>query len=277
MGYKWLVLVQGFKNVVQEPVFMLKMDLLDLKLPHFCPKKLDLPVPVFLLKAQRRCKGRTRCIYSEIACKNWLNCYSTMKNNWFILLPMWVVLPWQPIVPAQPSEKIYFRNPSFEDAPRASASPVGWHSTATGSTPDILPGAWGIEFAPKDGKTCVGLVTRSDGSSENIAQALAEPLTSGACYTFSMYLAHVEKYVGFNHPTRIRVWGSATKGEKGSLLAASPLINHSDWRLYKFQFFTPGTIRYLTFEAWYGPGTTFKYNGNIVLDLCSPIEKCARA
>jgi hypothetical protein len=200
-----------------------------------------------------------------------------MKNNWLLLLPLWFMMPQQATFPGQTADKIYFRNPSFEDAPRASASPKGWHTSTPGSTPDILPGAWGIDLAPQDGKTCVGLVTRNDGTAENIAQALAEPLEGGACYTFSVYLRHMEKYVGFDHPLRIRVWGSATKGDKGSLLATSPLINHSDWRNYNFQMFTTGAVRYLTLEAWYAPGTTFKYNGNILLDNCSPIEKCVRA
>lgn len=200
-----------------------------------------------------------------------------MKNNWFILLPLWLFVPSAAAVWSQPSEKIYFRNPSFEDVPRASASPKGWHTSTPGSTPDILPGAWGLETTPQDGKTCLGLVTRNDGTAENISQALAEPLKADGCYNFSVYLAHLEKYVGFNAPVRLRVWGSASKGEKGALLATSPLISHSDWRPYTFQFFTTGQVRYLTLEAWYGPGTTFKYNGNILLDNCSPIEKCVRA
>jgi hypothetical protein len=200
-----------------------------------------------------------------------------MKNNWFILLSLSLMTPVTAYLPEQQSDKVYFRNPSFEDDPRASASPKGWHTATPGSTPDILPGAWGIENVPQDGKTCVGLVTRSDGTSENIAQALAEALPNGGCYNFSIYLSHLDRYVGFDHPVRLRVWGSATKGEKGTLLDASPLINHSDWRRYSFQFYTSGVIRYLTLEAWYGPGTTFKYNGNILLDNCSPIEKCVRA
>lgn len=177
----------------------------------------------------------------------------------------------------QTGGKSYFRNPSFEDTPRASASPVGWYSNTPGSTPDILPGAWGIEFAPQEGKTCLGLVTRSDNTTENITQALATPLDAGVCYSFSIFLAHAEKYVGFNQPARLRVWGSAVKGDKGKLMAYSPLINHSDWRSYQFQFFTPSPIRYITLEAWYGPGVTFKYNGNILLDNCSAIERCDRA
>lgn len=197
-------------------------------------------------------------------------------KNWLLLFPV-LLLSFSIQQPEQPVTKIYFRNPSFEGAPKASSCPVGWHSTIPGSTPDLLPGAWGIEYTPQDGETCIGLVTRFDGSTESIAQALAEPLPADVCYSFSVYLAHIEKYVGFDNPTRLRVWGSPSKTEKGKLLCSSPLINHSDWRSYDFQFITPGTIRYLTLEAWYGPGTTFKYNGNIVLDHCSPIEKCARA
>lgn len=200
-----------------------------------------------------------------------------MKKNWFFSLILWLVWPLASFVTLQPSEKIYLRNPSFEDAPKASACPAGWHSITPGSTPDILPGAWGIDFPPQEGKTCLGLVTRQDGTIENVSQALATPLAGGICYKFSAYLAHAEKYVGFNHPLRLRVWGSATRGSKGTLLASSPLINHSDWRVYQFLFFTPGEVRYLTLEASYGPGTTFKYNGNILVDNCSPIEKCDRA
>jgi hypothetical protein len=200
-----------------------------------------------------------------------------MKNNWFLFLPLMLMAPFSMHQGWQTSGKIYFRNPSFEDTPRENACPAGWHSSAPGSTPDILPGAWGIDFAPQDGKTCLGLVTRSDNTTETISQALAEPLVGGVCYSFSVYIAHAEKYVGFNNPVRLRVWGSATKGSKGTLLASSPLINHSDWRSYNFQFYTPGEARYLTFEAYYAPGTTFKYNGNVLLDNCSPIEKCERA
>jgi hypothetical protein len=209
--------------------------------------------------------------------QNSLNRLIQMKIICFFLLPIWLFAPSEATFFDQPKDKIYFKNPSFEDTPKASASPRGWNTGTPGSTPDILPGAWGLEVVPQDGATCVGLVTRSDGTTENITQSLSEPLSGGVCYTFSIYLAHLEKYVGFNHPARIRVWGSATKGDKGTLLDTSPLINHSDWQRYQFQFFTPGVVRYLTLEVWYGPGTTFYYNGNILLDNCAPIEKCARA
>lgn len=173
--------------------------------------------------------------------------------------------------------KIYLSNPSFEDTPRASASPKGWYSSVPGSTPDILPGAWGLNLPAQDGKTCLGLVTRNDNSSETISQELPTVLKSGECYKFEIWLAHAEQYVGFNKPCRIRVWGSSNKMEKGQLLTSSPLVSHSDWRLYKLRFSTSSEIRFITLEAWYGPGVTFQYNGNILLDNCSPIELCERA
>lgn len=173
--------------------------------------------------------------------------------------------------------KIYFVNPSFEDTPGASASPRGWHSAIPGSTPDILPGAWGLNLPAQEGKTCLGLVTRSDNSSETISQELTTALKSGECYKFEIWLAHAEQYVGFNKPCRIRVWGSNSKTDKGQLLTSSPLVSHSDWRLYKLRFSTSSEIRFITLEAWYGPGVTFQYNGNILLDNCSPIELCERA
>lgn len=179
---------------------------------------------------------------------------------------------------AQAGQVIPIRNPSFEDdAPTQSKVPKGWQSYTAGSTPDIMPGAWGIQFAAQDGKTCVGLVTREDGSNEDISQGLPESLKGGTCYTFSIYLAHTPKYVGFNHPVRLRIWGGAGRGKKEMLLASSPLVDHADWRKYPFQFVPARDMRYITFEAWYGPGITFRYKGNILLDNCSAIEKCDRA
>lgn len=193
-----------------------------------------------------------------------------MKNFGFLIFVITFFL--------QPGTVIPIRNPSFEDdAPAQSKLPGGWQSHTAGSTPDILPGAWGIRFTAQDGKTCVGLVTREDGTSEDISQILSESLKGGTCYTFSIYLAHTPKYVGYNHPVRLRIWGGSGRGKKEMLLASSPLIDHSDWRKYSFQFVPARDMRYITFEAWFGPGITFRYKGNILLDNCSAIEKCERA
>ncbi|MBC7774828.1 MAG: hypothetical protein H7246_05260 [Phycisphaerae bacterium] len=177
----------------------------------------------------------------------------------------------------QSQGKIYLRNPSFEDAAGSGKCPKGWHFTYKGSTPDILPGAWEIMFPAQDGKTCLGLVIREDGTREDITQTLAEPLVSGKCYSFTLYLAHAPKYVGYNKPTRLRIFGYSEKGGKNELLATSPLIDHADWRQYKFELSPSSTVVHLLFEVDYAPGVLFKYKGNILLDNCSPLEKCVRA
>ena len=178
---------------------------------------------------------------------------------------------------AQPSGKIYFRNPSFEDAPGSGKCPKGWHFTNQGSTPDLLPGAWEIMVPAQDGKTCLGLIVREDGTREDICQALAEPIKGGQCMAFTIYLAHANKYVGYNKPTRLRIWGCTEKGSRGELLATTPLIDHTDWRPYKFELSPTVNVTQLIFEADYAPGVVFKYKGNILLDNCSPLEKCIRA
>lgn len=178
---------------------------------------------------------------------------------------------------AQTDGKIHFKNPSFEDTPRESASPDGWTSFTPDSTPDILPGAWGVQSQPQHGRTCIGLVTRDDGTREDFGQRLPELLKSGYCYTFTIYLAHAPKYVGYNHPTRLRVWGGGANGGKEVLLASTPLIDHATWKPYKLQFVPSRDVQFITFEAYFAPGATIKYKGNLLLDNCSPIERCDKA
>ena len=198
-----------------------------------------------------------------------------MKFLGILLLTLFVT-SWNTPAIQQPDGKIYLKNPSFEDYPRASACPESWASYTPGSTPDIMPGAWGVQAVPHDGKTCVALVTREDGTREDISQRLPETLKSGTCYTFSIYLAHSPDYVGYNHPTRLRIWGSAGKS-KQQLLASSALVDHQNWKEYKFQFVPNHDMQYITFEAYFAPGSLFHYRGNILLDICSPIERCDRA
>jgi len=167
-------------------------------------------------------------------------------------------------------------NASFEGTPAASAIPDGWMSISPGSTPDILPGAWGLMAAPFHGNTFIGLVTRDDGTREDISQNLPVALSPGVCYRFSVYLAHLPEYVGYNQPLRLRVWGGP-QNKRTELLASSPLVMHTDWRKYTFEFIPDQSVRCITLEAYYGPGVIFYYKGNILLDNCSPVERCDRA
>ncbi len=171
-----------------------------------------------------------------------------------------------------------FINPSFESEVRKeSVFPGNWSSITPNNTPDILPGAWGLEKTPQHGSTCLGLVTREDGSSENIGQELAKTLRKGDCYAFSVYLSHLDYYVKFDKPCRLKVWGGNKAGDRQVLLATSPLINHSQWKQYEFKFTPTQDCKAITFEATYAPGVSQKYKGNIIMDQCSDITKCEKA
>jgi hypothetical protein len=189
------------------------------------------------------------------------------------LISCWLCAAQQ--VPDDGSIRLY--NPSFEDKPRASAVPAGWRTQTPGSTPDIMPGAWEVNCTPQDGRSCLALVTREDGTVEDIGQALEKMLKKDSCYTFSIQLSHSSKYVGYNLPVRLRVWGGAQPGQKQVLLATTPLISHSEWKEYKLQFVPTSYLKSITLEAYYAPGTMFKYRGNILLDNCSVIWRCDRA
>jgi hypothetical protein len=173
-------------------------------------------------------------------------------------------------------EKVMLRNPSFEDRPAASKVPREWMTVNAGSTPDIMPGAWGVHLPPQDGFAFVALVTRQDGTTEDITQRLTSTLKANVCYTFSLYLAHTTRYVGYDLPVRLRVWGGDQPGKK-QLLCSSPVISHTDWRRYTFQFVPNHPLQYLILEVYYAPGVFRPYRGNLLLDNCSPVERCERA
>lgn len=122
----------------------------------------------------------------------------------------------------------------------------------------------------------MALVVREDGTREDVSQRLPQSLQPGVCYTIVMHLTHSKEYVGYNLPARLRIWGGSER-EKRQMLATSGLIDHEDWKEYKFQFVPNHEMRYITFEAFYAPGSLRKYRGNILLDNCSPIERCDRA
>lgn len=214
-----------------------------------------------------------RCAKLLTAPRNTLNC--SKMQRFFSLYGLFPLI--LGIAFAQQSERIYLRNASFEGEPGHDRTPTGWYSCTLGSTPDIFPGAWGIKHVqPQHGATCLGLTVRDDGTTEDISQALGEKLIAGNCYTFKMWLAHTDSYVGYNRPARIRVWGGTSRGKKECLLDTSPVISGSEWKEYRFQFMAKGDYTHLTLEAWYAPSCGV-YRGNILLDNCSPIQRCNRA
>ena len=166
-------------------------------------------------------------------------------------------------------------NASFEGEPQDAIVPTGWHPCERGSTPDILPGPWNVYMEASEGETYMGLITREDGTWESVGQRLSVPLKSNECYRFNIDLAYSRTYAGYNEPIKLRIWGGKSRCSKDQLLGESALINHTDWRTYKFQFFAKGNFNYIILEAYYKGSRIYK--GNILIDDISKIVSCTRA
>lgn len=168
-------------------------------------------------------------------------------------------------------------NASFEGEAQDATIPIGWHPCEKGSTPDILPGSWGVYTESYEGDTYMGLITRKDGTWESVGQRLSAPMDANQCYMFSLYLAHSKTYANYNKPVKLRIWGGQSACAKDILLKETDFINHAEWKKYEFRFFSETPINYLIMEAYYMDGIYFHYNGNILIDNCSIIDPCKRA
>ncbi len=177
---------------------------------------------------------------------------------------------------ASAQSDIYLSNTSFEGEPDDATIPVGWFACADGTTPDILPGPWGVYQEATEGDTYMGLITRSDGTFESIGQRLPSPMKANECYSFSVDLAHSNTYAGYNKPLKVRIWAGKRKCEKGQLLAESDFIKHHDFEVYNFKVTAEKTWYYIIIEAYYKDGR-FSHQGNILIDNFSTIKWCKRA
>ena len=173
--------------------------------------------------------------------------------------------------------QIFFDNASFEGNPEDATMPTGWHQCADGTTPDLLPGPWGVIKEAYDGDTYLGLISRENGTWESIEQRLSQPMKKGECYQFSLMLSYTKKYAGYNLPLKLRIWGSADKCGRNQLLAETRFVKHEDWQKYEFDFYPKGEINYVIFEAHFADGVYISYKGNILIDDMSKITKCDRA
>jgi len=170
-------------------------------------------------------------------------------------------------------QHIELSNASFEGEPRDATVPQGWMACKEGTTPDILPGFWGVYNDPSDGDTYVGLITRQNNTWESIGQRLTATLQKGSCYTFSIDLAHSDTYSGYNKPLRLRIWASKLKCMKDQMIYESPLIEHLDWKSYQVKFTPNSDYRYILIEAFHS-AEPFQYQGNILVDRIRPIQSC---
>ncbi len=173
--------------------------------------------------------------------------------------------------------QIHLDNASFEGEPKDATTPIGWLECELGTTPDILPGPWGVYLEPYDGNTYVGLITRNNGSWEAIGQRLKKTLKKGECYQLSLQLATSYTYAGHNEPIRLRIWGSSDRCERQQLLKDLGLIDHEEWQNYSFEFRPSSKMKYIIFEAYYNTKKKMTHNGNVLIDAISPIRVCPRA
>jgi hypothetical protein len=169
-----------------------------------------------------------------------------------------------------------FDNPSFEGEPQDARVPEGWFPCQPGTTPDILPGPWGVYNDAENGETFLGLITRQDGTWESIGQRLLMPLERNECYFFFISLAKSDTYTGYTGNARLRIWGSNEKCGFDHLIYDSGTVKNVDWKKHKVNFSTESSIRYISFEVYYLEGSQTAYKGNILLDNLSPIYKCPR-
>ena len=170
-------------------------------------------------------------------------------------------------------EKLH--NPSFEDEPADATMPRGWFAASKGTTPDILPGYWGVYDDAADGDSYIGLINRSDGSSESLSQRFIHELEKGVCYQLGFYLAHSNSYTGYNTPIKLRIWVSTKKNKRQHLIYESKLIENAVWQWYDVNFETKKKMKYLILEAFPGEGRS-TVKGNILIDGLKGPKICSR-
>ncbi len=175
------------------------------------------------------------------------------------------------------SAQIRIDNASFEGEAQDATMPSGWLSCKAGTTPDILPGSWGVTNEPSEGDTYIGLITRPDGSWESIGQRLLRPIMKGTCYSMTLDLAHSSTYTGYNQPVRLRIWAGRARCDRRQMLWQSELINHSDWETYEIEFTPGGSFHYIILEAYFPSHHPTPHKGNVLIDNMSEIRKCKRA
>jgi outer membrane protein OmpA-like peptidoglycan-associated protein len=181
-------------------------------------------------------------------------------------------------------EPIILTNPSFEDMPRHSKAPRGWHDCGFEgeSPPDVQPsGTFSVTHPPQEGDTYLGMVVRDNDTWESVSQRLSRPMQAGQCYQFSIHLARSELYVStsrvtdrtanYTTPAKFRIYGGFGHCDKQYLLAETKVIINNRWLEYNFKFEPIDNYSYIILEVFFKTPTLFPYNGNVLVDNASPI------
>jgi hypothetical protein len=183
-------------------------------------------------------------------------------------------------------DTIQLNNPSFEDLPRHSRAPRGWFDCGFPgeSPPDVQPsGTFNVTRPAYDGKTYLAMVTRDDNTWESVNQWLDTDLEAGSCYVMSLMLCRSEFYlslsrsteeqVNYSTPIQVRIWGGKSQCDKMQLLAHTGPIESYEWQETIFPFYAEDNYSNILIEAYYAEGSLLPYNGNVLIDRASAIEK----
>jgi hypothetical protein len=154
--------------------------------------------------------------------------------------------------------------------------PRGWLTCTDDTTPDILPGPWGVYTEPSHGDTYIGLITRENGTWEAIGQKLTEKLKKGICYTMSLDVARSDTYSDYHDPIKLRIWCGKSKCDKAQLILETDFIRSTEWEEYEFNFVVKDDVQYILLEAFIKEGR-FSHRGNVLLDNISAIVQCGRS
>lgn len=172
--------------------------------------------------------------------------------------------------------QVFLDNASFEGKPADATMPSGWMLASEGTTPDILPGFWGVYIPPSNGDTYIGLITRPDGSFESIQQRLPTALNQGKCYEITIDLANSDTYAGYSNGLHLKIWLGSYKNDRGQLIYKSEKIKHQNWQTYPIHFTPDNDYYYIIIEAHISDQPV-NYEGNILLDNLSPVRDCNKA
>ncbi|MFT5645566.1 MAG: hypothetical protein ACI976_000239 [Aureispira sp.] len=172
---------------------------------------------------------------------------------------------------------ILLNNPSFDGEPHDAITPKGWTACGLDSSPDILPGPWGVYQKPTHGNTFIGLITREDNTWEALGQKMSKSFKEERCYKFKIDLASSPAYAGYAKPTCLRVWAGNSACDRAQLIGISPTIDHYEWKTYDFLFSPKEDYKYIIIECYYKQPSLNYYKGNLLIDNISAFEMCDRA
>lgn len=181
-------------------------------------------------------------------------------------------------------------NGSFEDVPKQSQPPRGWGDCGfAGESPtDVHPASdslsyWQVRQPAAHGDTYLGMVVRDNETYESISQYLPAPIRAGSCYEMTISLCKSKIYISqsrmtgrtenYDEPVVLRIYGGTSICRRSELLYESPPISNTEWEEFLVEFKPSGDYQTIMLEAFYKTPVLFPYNGNLLVDHASDIEK----